>query len=215
MSLSMDIHLLFGTLAADEERVEKKTPPRDATDAELVARAQTGEEAAFEELVRRYRNDVYGLSYHFMRNREEAWDVSQEVFIKAYRSLKHFRGDSGFKTWLLRITANHCKDNFKKRRLSTVSMDAMPTQDLFPSETDPGKELRNIELGQAIQEALDSLPPKHRMAFVLREFEDMSYKDMAKVMNCSEGTVMSRLHHARKKLQTKLMRLGVVEGVQS
>lgn len=212
MSISLDASLLFDNIAAEEEPVESRALPQDLSEAALVTRAQTGDDAAFEELVRRFRNDVYGLSYHFLRNREEAWDVSQEVFIKAYRSLKRFRGDAGFKTWLLRITANHCKDHFKKRRLATVSMDAMPTQDLFTSGSDPEKHLRNTELGEAIQEALDSLPAKHRMAFVLREFEDMSYKEMAQVMNCSEGTVMSRLHHARKKLQNKLARLGVVEG---
>jgi len=208
----MDVSLLFDNIAADEEPVETRAVPRDASEAELVARAQTGDEPAFEELVRRYRNDVYGLSFHFLRNREEAWDVSQEVFIKAYRSLKRFRGDSGFKTWLLRITANHCKDHFKKRKLATVSIDALPTQDFFAGPGDPEKSLRNSELGQAIEEAMNSLPPKHRLAFVLREFEDMSYKEMAQVMQCSEGTVMSRLHHARKKLQNTLARLGFVEG---
>lgn len=212
MSVSMDVSLLFDNIAADEEPVSNRAVPQNSSDSALVARAQTGDEPAFEELVRRYRNDVYGLSYHFMRNREEAWDVSQEVFIKAYRSLKRFRGDAGFKTWLLRITANHCKDHFKKRRLATVSMDAMPTADMFASTSDPGKHLRNTELGQAIQEALDGLSAKHRLAFVLREFEDMSYKEMAQVMNCSEGTVMSRLHHARKKLQTKLAQSGLLEG---
>lgn len=212
MSIAMDVSLLFDNIAADEEPVETRAVPRDASEAELVARAQTGDEPAFEELVRRYRNDVYGLSFHFLRNREEAWDVSQEVFIKAYRSLKRFRGDSGFKTWLLRITANHCKDHFKKRKLATVSIDALPTQDFFAGPGDPEKSLRNSELGQAIEEAMNSLPPKHRLAFVLREFEDMSYKEMAQVMQCSEGTVMSRLHHARKKLQNTLARLGFVEG---
>lgn len=215
MSLSMDVRLLFDNLAADEERVDISTVPREAVDSDLVARARTGEEAAFEELVRRYRNDVYGLSYHFLRNREEAWDVSQEVFIKAYRSLNQFRGEAGFKTWILRIAANHCKDHFKKRRVPTVSMDALPTQDFFASQSDPGQALRNTELGAAIQQALDGLPAKHRMAFVLREFEDMSYKEMAEVMACSEGTVMSRLHHARKKLQNKLTLLGFVEGGKS
>lgn len=212
MSLSLDVRLLFGNLAADEERLEIKTVPREAEDSDLVARARSGEEAAFEELVRRYRNDVYGLSYHFLRNREEAWDVSQEVFIKAYRSLGQFRGEAGFKTWVLRIAANHCKDHFKKRRVPTVSMDSLPTQDFFAGQSDPGQTLSNTELGAAIQQALDGLPAKHRMAFVLREFEDMSYKEMAEVMACSEGTVMSRLHHARKKLQSKLTLLGFVEG---
>jgi RNA polymerase sigma-70 factor (ECF subfamily) len=91
-------------------------------------------------------------------------------------------------------------------------MDAMPTQDYFPAASDPGKELANTELGQAIETALDSISPKHRLAFVLREFEGLSYKEMADVMNCSEGTVMSRLHHARKKLQNKLIGMGFVEG---
>lgn len=211
MSIPIEVGLFYDRVAVEENSQDKPPMPRDASDAELVVRAQTGEPQAFEELVRRYRNDVYGLSYHFLRNREEAWDVSQEVFIKAYRSLGRFRGDAGIKTWLLRIAANHCKDHFKKRRISTVSMDAMPTQDFFPAPSDPGKDLANSELGNAIQQALDSISPKHRMAFVLREFEGMSYKDMAEVMNCSEGTVMSRLHHARKKLQNKLASLGYVE----
>lgn len=215
MSIPMDVNLMFDNIAADEEPVKATVAPREADDPELVARAQSGDEPAFEELVRRYRNDVFGLSFHYLRNREEAWDISQDVFIKAYRSLKRFRGDSGFKTWLLRITANHCKDYFKKRRLATVSMDALPTQDFFAGSSDPAKRLRDEELGQAIQAALDGLPAKHRLAFVLREFEDLSYNDMAEVMNCSVGTVMSRLHHARKKLQNKLTLLGYVEGGQS
>ncbi len=212
MSMSIESGLFYDRIAVEEERVEKLKLPRDATDAELVTRAKSGEPQAFEELVRRYRNDVFGLSYHFLRNREEAWDVSQEVFIKAYRSLGRFRGDAGIKTWLLRIAANHCKDHFKKRRLPTVSMDALPTQDFFAAPSDPSQELANTELGKAIQTALDGISPKHRMAFVLREYEGMSYKEMAEVMNCSEGTVMSRLHHARKKLQTKLVAMGYVEG---
>ncbi|MCF6284876.1 MAG: sigma-70 family RNA polymerase sigma factor [Candidatus Hydrogenedentes bacterium] len=212
MSIPIEARLFYDHAAVEEEPVENQPPPRNATDQELVARAQSGESQAFEELVRRYRNDVYGLSYHFLRDREEAWDVSQEVFIKAFRSLGRFRGDAGIKTWLLRIAANHCKDHFKKRRLPTVSMDAMPTQDLFPARSDPAKDLANTELGMAIQRALDGISPKHRMAFVLRELEGLSYKEMAEVMNCSEGTVMSRLHHARKKLQNKLAAMGYVEG---
>jgi RNA polymerase sigma-70 factor, ECF subfamily len=212
MSIPFEVGLFYDRVAVEEESAENQSAPRDATDSALVSRAQSGEPQAFEELVRRYRNDVYGLSYHFLRNREEAWDVSQEVFIKAYRSLGRFRGDAGIKTWLLRIAANHCKDQFKKRRLPTVSLDAMPTQDYFPAASDPAKELAHSELGAAIQQALDGIPEKHRVAFILREFEGLSYKEMAEVMNCSEGTVMSRLHHARKKLQNKLSAMGYVEG---
>ena len=106
MSIPIEAGIFYERVVVDENPQTRPAPVGTADDAALVARAQTGEPAAFEELVRRYRNDVYGLSYHFLRNREEAWDVSQEVFIKAFRSLGRFRGDSGFKTWLLRITAN-------------------------------------------------------------------------------------------------------------
>jgi RNA polymerase sigma-70 factor, ECF subfamily len=183
-----------------------------AADITLVDRARAGHTGAFEELVRRYRNDVFALSYHFLRNREEAWDVSQEVFIKAYHSLRNFRGDSSFKTWLLRITANHCKDHFKKRKLDTVPLDERLDADAPGLPPNPREAMESAELGAAIEKAIALLPPKHRTAFVLREFEGMSYQDMAEVMHCNVGTVMSRLHHARQKLQSMLMRMGVMEG---
>jgi len=182
------------------------------TDLNLVSQARAGDLTAFEELVRRYRNDVFSLSFHYVRNREEAWDVSQEVFFKAYRALSQFRGDSGFKTWLLRITANHCKDQFKKRKLDTIRFDETHREDEAPSTTSgPDDTAEAKELGDAIVVALNGLSAKHRTAFILREFEGMSYEDMAGVMGCSVGTVMSRLHHARKKLQQSLTRMGVVE----
>ncbi len=187
---------------------------KEADEAQVVIWARNGDYAAFEELVRRYRNDVFALSYHYLRNREEAWDISQEVFIKVHRALKTFRGESSFKTWLLRITANRCKDFFKKRRLKTVAFDEAIGQDgPAPLAAGPEKALANKELGQAIQTAVDGLSEKHRSAFVLREYEGLSYEQMAEVMGCSLGTVMSRLHHARKKLQTALQAMGVVEDV--
>jgi RNA polymerase sigma-70 factor (ECF subfamily) len=186
--------------------------PHEADDAALVARAQSGDDHAFEELVRRYRNDVFALNYHFLRNREEAWDISQEVFIKAYRSLRHFRGEASIKTWLLRIAANRCKDVFKKRRLETVSFDDALDATQAPSAL-PGPDERTEarELGRAIDEAVAALPAKHRAAFVLREYDGLSYQEMAEVMQCNIGTVMSRLHHARRKLQNALVQMGVVE----
>lgn len=186
--------------------------PHEADDAALVARAQSGDDPAFEELVRRYRNDVFALSYHFLRNREEAWDISQEVFIKAYRSLRHFRGEASFKTWLLRIASNCCKDVFKKRRLETVSFDDALDATQAPSALPgPGERTQARELGRAIDAAVAALPAKHRAAFVLREYEGLSYQEMAEVMQCNIGTVMSRLHHARRKLQNALVEMGVVE----
>lgn len=182
-------------------------------EARLIDLARSGDFAAFEELVRRYRNDVYGLSYHFLRNREEAWDVSQEVFIKAHRSLVRFRGESSFKTWLMRITANQCKDHLKKRRLDAVPFDeAIETHDAPSAVLGPDATVEAHELGEAITKALESLPFKHRTAFMLREFEGLTYEEMAKVMDCNLGTVMSRLHHARKKLQAALTRMGFTRG---
>ncbi|HPO16578.1 MAG TPA: sigma-70 family RNA polymerase sigma factor [Candidatus Hydrogenedentes bacterium] len=194
-----------------EHLTDNSMPSGTAADAALVDRAQTGDTGAFEELVRRYRNDVFALSYHFLRNREEAWDTSQEVFIKAYHSLRNFRGDSSFKTWLLRITANHCKDHFKKRKLDTVPLDERLDADAPGFPPNPREAMESAELGAAIEKAIAFLPAKHRTAFVLREFEGMSYQEMAEVMQCNVGTVMSRLHHARQKLQSALMRMGVTE----
>lgn len=212
MSLVLDDSLWCEIGHLDPVHVIDNPNPVGATDTALVAQAQAGDFLAFEELVRRYRNDVFGLSQHFVRNREEAWDISQEVFIKAHRALNRFRGDSSFKTWLLRITSNQCKDYLKKRRLTTVPFDETFQAGDTPSSTmDPGHALQARELGEAILKALEGLPAKHRTAFVLREFEGLSYEEMSRVMNCSLGTVMSRLHHARKKLQASLLRMGVVE----
>lgn len=211
MGVLLEVVLRYDSVAVEVNATEQAAPSGGAEDRLLAAQARSGDVSAFEELVRRYRNDVFALSYHFVRNREEAWDISQEVFIKAYRSLKWFRGEASFKTWLMRITANHCKDHFKKRRL-----DVIPFEDAVKSEAraalpTPTERLEAVELGAAIEKAVDMLPAKHRTAFILREYEGLSYQDMAKVMRCNLGTVMSRLHHARKKLQNTLKRMGVVE----
>ncbi len=213
MSVPLDLVLLYDTGALDSDEQGRFAEVRGEKDGGLVVRARGGEYAAFEELVRRYRNDVVALAYHFLRDREEAWDISQEVFVKAHGSLGRFRGDASFKTWVLRITANRCKDFFKKRRLKTVVFDeAIGAGESASGIPGPAKALEARELGEAIQAALDTLPVKHRTAFVLREFEGMSYEEMAGVMGCSMGTVMSRLHHARKKLQKALKGMGAVEG---
>ncbi|MBX7259054.1 MAG: sigma-70 family RNA polymerase sigma factor [Candidatus Hydrogenedentes bacterium] len=213
MSVALDYSLFYEE--EDASTLSQPVPDREVIDVdrERVARAQTGDYYAFEELVRQYRNDVYGLAFHFVRNREEAWDISQEVFVKAHRSLARFRGDSSFKTWLLRITANQCKDYLKKRRLETVSYnDALEAEEAPSQFQDPSSSAEAKEVGEAIQIALNGLPFKHRTAFVLREFEGLSYEEMAKAMECNLGTVMSRLHHARKKLQLTLQRMGIAGG---
>jgi len=185
---------------------------RCAPDSALVAHARHGDEAAFEELVRRYRSDVYRLACRFVRDREEAWDLSQEVFIKAYRALWRFRGEAQFKTWLMHIVANQCRDHLRKRRTPSVPLDAGLQIERSAPTGEPDHAAEARELGQAIEQALESIPHKHRLAFVLREYEGMSYEEMARTMRCRLGTVMSRLHHARRKLQDKLAEAGYIEG---
>jgi len=184
-----------------------------ASDAGLASQARTGDLAAFEELVRRYRNDVFRLCYHFTGNREEAWDLSQEAFIKSYSGLRQFRGEANFKTWVLRIAANQCKDFLKKRRLPTVGFnEALGSDYASSSVLEPDHAVEAHEIGRAIDSALESLPLKHRTAFILREYEGMTYHEMAHVMKCNLGTVMSRLHHARRKLRQRLAGLGIAPG---
>ncbi|MDK1020421.1 MAG: sigma-70 family RNA polymerase sigma factor [Candidatus Hydrogenedentes bacterium] len=212
MSIPLEMGVLYDTTLVEGSDERKYSAIREEPDKALVSLAQGGARAPFEELVRRYRNDVFALSYHYLHDREEAWDISQEVFIKAHRALGRFRGDASFKTWLLRITANRCKDFFKKRRLKTVALEDMHGGQNAPATAaGPDRAASARELGQAINAALASISEKHRTAFILREFEGLSYKEMSGVMGCSLGTVMSRLHHARKKLQEALIEMGIVE----
>ncbi len=185
---------------------------QDPGDGPLVARARNGSTDAFEELVRRYRNQVYALCYHFVHSREDAWDLAQETFVNAHRALPAFRGESGFKTWLMRIAANRCKDYLKKRRLDTVPFDDAQSADGPANSPQPDEELEHRELARAIDAAVNGLPLRHRTAFLLREYEGLSYQEMAEVMNCNIGTVMSRLFHARRKLQAALRGTGLLEG---
>lgn len=211
MSLPMEMRVPCETVMARED--ERHSSPDRYSEEELVRAVQRGDVQGFEELVRRYRNDVFRLALYFLGNREDAWDTSQEVFVKAFRGAKTFRGSSSVKSWLMRITANHCKDIFKKRKLKTVSLDAMPIDQESTRQVEiPDRALEASELGSAIEQAVAELSPKHRMAFILREYEGLSYEEMAEVMNCRPGTVMSRLHHARKKLQETLIGMGVMEG---
>ncbi len=184
-------------------------------DSTAAARALQGDDAAFELLVRRYRNEVYALCYYFTRNREDAWDLSQETFIKAYRALASFRGEAGFKTWLMRIAANHCKDHLKRRRVSTTSYDdALQASEVEAGQT-PAEAAQARELGAIVDAAVRSLPPKHQAAFILREYEGLSYQEMASVLGCGIGTVMSRLFNARRRLQQALAPLGLMEMKES
>lgn len=189
---------------------------KDDSDRQLVEKARKGDSKAFEVLVKRYERRAYAVAYGMLRNGDDAQDVAQEGFIKAYRYLDRFKGSSSFYTWLYRIVVNLCIDHLRKRsRVTQVEYDdrlrrpeggAEAGAELKPSTLDsnPRRSLARRELTEQIQEGLDSLSDKHRAVIILRELEGLSYKEMAEVMKCSKGTIMSRLFHARRKLQEYL-----------
>ncbi len=184
------------------------------SDQQLVKKALHGDSQAFEELVEIYQNKVYALSYRYMGNEDDANDMAQESFIKAYRSLKSFKGDSSFGTWIYRITTNVCLDEIRrrKRRVVPLSLDE-PLATLDGSEVE--KEIADSsltadriyeqkEFSQYLQKLLDEMKPDHKTAIILRDVMELSYEEIAVVLNCSIGTVKSRINRARSILQKKL-----------
>lgn len=187
--------------------------PAEPADRELVERCQRGQMEAYEILVGRYRQRVYGLAYSMLRNEQDATDLSQETFVKAWQAIRGFKKNSSFYTWLYRITTNLCIDFVRKRdRRPTVPFEeavdpeADASVEIAPSNQPlPTDEVRRRELREQIDAALQELSPEHRVVIQLREFEGLEYAEIAKVVGCQMGTVMSRLHYARKHLQ-KLLR---------
>ena len=182
-----------------------------ADDRALVQAAQQGDMRAFEELVARHRDKIYARAYSMMRNEEAAIDLSQEAWVKGWQRLAQFHGDSSFGTWMTRVVINLCLDALRKqKRQRTESMEAIDEESggverQMPVVTiNPTAGLERIELRQRIDKALGQLSNEHRTALVLHEFEEMEYKEIAKVMDCSIGTVMSRLFYARRKMAVLL-----------
>jgi len=182
-----------------------------ASDEALVRAAQKGDMPAFEELVARHRDKIYARAYTMMRNEDEALDLSQEAWVKGWQRLKQFQGESSFATWMTRIVINLCLDQLRKRkRQQADSIEAMNDESggverhLPVVTVNPTERLERAELRQRIDQALGQLSYEHRTALVLHEFEEMEYKEIAKAMGCSIGTVMSRLFYARRKLAALL-----------
>ncbi len=194
------------------ERDPKEQRDPKEIDLEKVRDAQAGDREAFDYLVERHKDIVYAVAYRFAKDPDLALDLSQNAFIRAYRGIKSFRGKSSFSTWLYRITMNTCIDYTRKKARSVDSL-AVPEEvaEYAGSEPivaslprEPGADALSSELGEQIQKAIDLLPEYHKSVFVLYEIEGLSYKEIADVVGCSIGTVMSRLHYARKKLRAML-----------
>ncbi|MFN8391121.1 MAG: sigma-70 family RNA polymerase sigma factor [Bdellovibrionota bacterium] len=198
-----------GTAAAEAGSADSDQP--------LVERAKSGDIDAFRTLVERYESRAHSIAMGVVGSREDAEDVVQEAFLKAYRNLSSFRGQSSFYTWFYRIVFNLAIDLSRKRyRRSessmgdTSSMDSLTmhsgsdASDFLGSVPNPDQVLQRNDLGKSIAKALDSLSAEHRAVIMLREIEGLSYSEISDVVGCSKGTVMSRLHHARKRLQRAL-----------
>lgn len=193
---------------------------RGHSDLGLVEECRRGDASAFDELVRRYKDRVYSVVYRFLGDREEALDVSQEVFVRAYRGIGTFRGNSKVYTWLYSIAANlarnRLRDSGRKGRDKGTSLEAL--QDEAPGVADanarsrpnPRDEAIGRETEALLQQCLLELPEHNRLAFVLRTFEDLSYEEIADAMGCPVGTVKSRLNQARQMLRDRLKERAVL-----
>jgi RNA polymerase sigma-70 factor, ECF subfamily len=180
-------------------------------DQELVAAAQQDDMAAFEELVARHRDKIYARAFSMMRNEDSAIDLCQEAWVKGWQRLRQFQGEASFVTWMTRIVINLCLDQLRKqKRLRADSIEQMDEEGggverHMPVITpNPTEGLEQQELRERIDRAMAQLSYEHRTVLILHEYEDLEYKEIAKRMGCSIGTVMSRLFYARRKLAVLL-----------
>jgi RNA polymerase sigma-70 factor, ECF subfamily len=170
-------------------------------DVELVARARGGDRAAFRMLFDRYNRRAFGVAFGVVKNQQDAADVVQEAFIKVHRHLDGFQGNSSFYTWLYRIVMNLARKD-----------DALADGATLPQSAheNPARTMARKELTDQLHAALAELPEYHRAVIVLREVEGLSYEEMAKILKVPKGTIMSRLFHARRKMQERLV--GYLDG---
>ena len=188
------------------------TPHETAADLVLVRRAREGDIAAYDELVRRYQERVYGTIYHMTANHEDAGDLAQETFIKGYQALKSFKGDSSFYTWVYRIavnkTINFLKQRKNRRSMSLDDLDFNVENDpdlvALVSEKTPRRDIALAELQEKLNAAMQKLSDVHRLVVTLHDVQDLSHEEIADIMECNVGTVRSRLFYARQQLQALL-----------
>ena len=182
------------------------------TDAQLVQRAQTGDRDAFRQLVERYQAKIAGLALGMLRNRDDALDIVQEAFTKAYQGLDRFQGNASFYTWVYRIAMNLCIDQQRRdRRMTPVPLDTpdRPEESVLPPEdgptpNSPFDHASDVQLRGRLRDAIAELTPEHRAVILLREVEGLSYEEISEALDVPKGTVMSRLHYARRQLQARL-----------
>ena len=186
------------------------------SDAELVDLFKMGNKDVFNQLLERYEKKVYNLAYRMLSNREDARDITQEAFLKAYFALPNFRGDSALATWLYRIATNLCLDLLRQRKNNIAfSLDeplqteeGMLERQLAAPQEGPEGIMEQRELQRLLQQLINTLPPEQRLVLVLREFQEQTYEEISAALGCSLGTVKSRLSRARSALGKKLLASG-------
>ncbi len=207
-----------GTIASAAPTTESAGPG----DAEAVRRARQGDHEAFRVLVERYQGRAYRLASRVLRNEELARDAVQEAFLKAYSSLARFEGRSGFYTWLYRLVMNQCLDMLRRDRSDRhvdwedgdpleAAAAAAPPPEVAGVVFGPAADVMRKELAQRVGEAMAQLPDGPRHTLLLREVDGLSYAEIAEALEIPKGTVMSRLHYARRRVQELLIEAGVVE----
>ncbi len=186
----------------------------ECSDVELVSAARGGDTEAYEELVARHRDKIYARAYSMVRNEEQALDLSQEAWIKAWQRLHQFHGDASFATWITRITINLCLDYLRKaKRQRAESVEAMEEatggveRQMPVVNPNPTAGLERAELRAKIDQALEKISADHRTVLILHEFEELQYKEIAERIGCSIGTVMSRLFYARRRMAAVMKEL--------
>ena len=194
------------------DELESESNELENEDSELVLKAQQGDVHAFDELVERYHGKIYGLAYNMTSNREDAEDLTQEIFVKAFQALPRFKGNSSFYTWIYRIAVNKTINYRKKRnRRRMLSLDQFDNEikldDVYHDLAAKGSPLRNMsltELQKKLNEAMQKLSEKHRTVVILHDMQGIPHDEIAKMVGASAGTVRSRLFYARRLLQTEL-----------
>jgi RNA polymerase sigma-70 factor (ECF subfamily) len=195
--------------AAASSAAEVSPQPDDLT---LVQQAQAGDAAAFDELVRRYQRQIYGVIYHMTSHHEDASDLAQEAFVKAWQALKSFKGDSSFFTWIYRIAVNRTLNHLKtrkfresKHRFSINDLDAEaenhPDMVALVAHNTPRRDLALVELQERLNEAMAQLSENHRLVVTLHDIQGLPHEAIAQIMNCNTATVRTRLFYARQQLQ--------------
>ena len=192
--------------------VDEKPAEQPPDDLSLVKRAQQEDTVAYDELIRRYQERIYATVYHMTSNHEDANDLTQETFIKAYRALKSFKGDSSFYTWVYRIAVNKTINFLKQRKnrvhmsLNDMDFNTEHNPDLVAliSDKTPRRDLNLAELQEKLNAALQKLSEQHRMVVTLHDIQGLSHEEIGKIMDCNVGTVRSRLFYARQQMQAYL-----------